>query len=416
MTGMSSRSKRLILVCLVAVVIASTLIVKELISSQLAENDEYKLYVEMVLKDAINEVKEIRGLSPGQVDIEIVTLSWVKENWGRSYADADKEGLLREERIYKSLFMMPENASLYEAKVEWAGVAVAAVWQGKVYIVKDHFNISDSFNAERTLVHELTHILQDKYFQISDRPTQDGGKARSALIEGDACLMEEAYANKTKSSGLFVEITSKQSPKAIREDLRYGGYRANIPDSISRLNYFPYEHGLKFARELFGMGSWEAINQAYRNAPLTTEQIIHPQKYIDGETEEKVDEPMVEKGWQKIKNERFGEYFILVMLGNWITLGEAQKAAEGWGGDNFTYYEQGSDYLFTWNTSWDSAKEASEFYASFQEMMTRNDAERKSEDFWQAHGRYLSIRREETKILIVSSTNWAAVKKVLEGT
>jgi len=416
MTGMSLRTKRLVLVCFAAVVLASTLIVKELISSQRAEDDEYKLYVEAVLEDAIKETTEIRGLSPDQVKVEIVTLSWVKENWGKGYAEADKEGVLRDERIYKSLFMMPENASLYEARVEWAGVTVAAVWQGKIYIVEDYFNISDRFNAERTLVHELTHILQDRYFQVSDRPTQDGGKARSALIEGDACLMEEAYTNKTKAADLSAETASKQSSKALREQLQYSEYHASIPDSISRLNYFPYNYGLKFVKALYAIGGWEAVNHAYRNAPVTTEQIMHPEKYIDAEAEKKVDEPTItEKGWQRVRNERFGEYFILVMLGNWISWDEAQKAAEGWGGDNFTYYEQGGEYLFTWNTSWDSVKEASEFYSSFQQMMIKNGAEKKSENLWEAFGRYLSIRWEEEKILIVGSMNESVIKRVLEG-
>jgi hypothetical protein len=164
------------------------------------------------------------------------------------------------------------------------------------------------------------------------------------------------------------------------------------------------------------MGGWEVVNQAYRNPPVTTEQIIHPNKYFDGETEKKVDEAiMEEKGWQRVKNERFGEYFILVMLGNGISWDEAQKAAEGWGGDNFTYYEQGGDYLFTWNTSWDSVKEASEFYSSFQQMMIKNGAEKKSENLWEAFGRYLSIRWEEEKILIVGSMNESVIKRVLEG-
>lgn len=412
---MSLKSKQVLLVCLVAVVVASTLIVKELISNRHAENDEYKLCVETVLKDAIKEIKEIRGVDPDQVQVEIVTVSWVRENWGKSYAEADKEGILREERIYKALFMIPENASLYEAKVEWAGITVAAVWQGKIYVVKDYFNPWDRFNAERTLMHELTHILQDKYFHVSDRPTQDGGKARSALIEGDACLMEEVYTNRTKAGDLFVEITNKQSSRVHTEEPLYSEYSASIPDSLSRLNYFPYEYGLKFARTLHAVGGWEAVNQGYENPPLTTEQIMHPKKYFDNETAKKVDEPTItEKGWQRIKNERFGEYFILVMLGNWITWDEAQRAAEGWGGDNFTYYEQGADYLFTCNIAWDSVEEASEFYASFQEMMTKSGAEEEGKNLWQAHGRYLSLKWEEASTLIVSSTNEVAVKKWLE--
>lgn len=151
-------------------------------------------------------------------------------------------------------------------------------------------------------------------------------------------------------------------------------------------------------------------------SPVTTEQIIHPNKYFYAETEKEVEEPVIEeKGWQRLKNERFGEYFILVMLSNWISGDRDQKAAQGWGGDNFTYYERGSDYLFTWSTSWDSVEEAFEFCSSFQEMMPSNGAENKGENLWEANGRYLSVRWKEDRVIISGSMNETAIKSVLES-
>ena len=93
------------------------------------------------------------------------------------------------------------------------------------------------------------------------------------------------------------------------------------------------------------------------------------------------------------------------MLSNWIPQNDAEKAAEGWGGDNFTYYERGNEYLLTWNITWDSIEDASEFYTSFQQMMNETGAQNVAQNNWQACGRYLSITREGTSTLIVSSTN-----------
>lgn len=409
------RKQAFVLALSIAVLVASALILKELVSEQNAESDEYKLRVEMLLRDALRAVEEIRGLSPLEhVEIEVVTISWARENWGRSYAEACRENILREERIYKALFMIPENVSLYEAKVEWAGVIVSAVWQDKIYVVREYFNPWGP-NSMETLVHELTHILQGKYFQIPDRPTHDGRKAKDALIEGDACLMGEAYVNKTKEHGL-VEVINEQPLTERGEKPQFSEYAAKLPDSISRLNYFPYEYGLKFVRTLHARGGWEAVNQAYENPPTTTEQIMHPSKYFAGEDALEVEELAVtEGGWQKIKSDRFGEHFILVMLGGWIPWDEAEKAAEGWGGDNFAYYERGDDYLFTWNITWDSTEEASEFYASFREMMNKTGAEEEAQNLWRAHGRYLSMRWEGASTLIVSSTSEDAVEKIVEG-
>jgi len=393
--------KQVLLVSLIAVAVIGAFIVQEFMVGQEVEKDEYTLRVERVLKEATKAVEEIRGLSPGHVEVEVVTISWAKENWGRSYAEADKERILREERIYKALFMIPENASLYEAEVEWAGVITSAVWQGKIYVVREYFNPWDSFNAKKTLVHELTHILQDKYFHLPDTTTFDGDKAKAALENNFTVeVSNEKPFNERGSNGQFIVECS-----------------ASLPDTISRLNYFPYDYGLKFTRALHAKGGWEIVNQAYENPPTTTEQIIHPEKYFADEKAQSVEEPPItEGGWQKIKNERFGEYFILVMLSNWIPNDEAEKAAEGWGGDNFTYYERGDDYLLTWNITWDSLEDASEFYLSFQEMMNKTDAEEKAQNLWQANGRYLSLVWERTSTIIVSSTSEATVEKFVENT
>lgn len=400
--------------CLLAAIIISAIIISGFISRQNVE-DEYRAKVQELLKETIKIFEEIRGFPLEGIEVEVVTISWAKENWGKAYAEANRENILRKERIYKALFMIPENASLYEAEIEWSGMIAAAVWQNKIYVVKEYFNPSDKFNAEKVLIHELTHLMQNR-LSIPQIPTCDGEKAKSALIEGDACLMEEAYVNKTKENNFIMEITEEKSPMEYYGKLLLNIISASLPDSISRLYYFPYEYGLKFVKALYAEGGWEAVNQAYENPPTTTEQIMHPEKYSVNETSKETKASLIaERGWQKIKSERFGEHFILVMLENWIPAVEAVEAAEGWGGDNFTYYEQGNDYLFTWNITWDSMEDASEFVTSFRGMMAKTGASEGKLGFWQAYGRSLSLIWMDTSTIIVSSTNETAIKNFLTG-
>ncbi|MEM2969509.1 MAG: hypothetical protein QXR63_01075 [Candidatus Bathyarchaeia archaeon] len=398
---------------LIVAIVVGTIITNGFINKQNAENDEYRLNVEGLLKETIKVFEEIRGFNLEDVEVEVVTISWAKENWGKAYAEADKEKILREERIYKALFMIPEDASLYEAEVEWSGMIVSAVWQNKIYVVKEYFNPSDKFNAEKTLIHELTHMMQGKYFSMPDIPTFDGEKAKAALTEGDACLMEEVYENKTKEGSLIVGITYGKATKGYYGYLFSSEISASLPDSISRLNYFPYAYGLKFVKTLYAQGGWESVNRAYGNPPTTTEQIMHPEKYFADEASKEVEAPVItEEGWQRVKSERFGEYFILVMLEKWVP-NEAVKAAEGWGGDNFTYYERGNDYLLTWNITWDSQEDASEFSISFQAMMNKVDAKEEAKNLWQKYDRHLSLTLKENSTLIVISTDKALVQKIV---
>jgi hypothetical protein len=109
----------------------------------------------------------------------------------------------------------------------------------------------------------LTHHDASKYFSIPEIPTFDGEKAKSALIEGDACLMEEAYTNKTKEKASLMEIANGKSfQQCLMRNFFSSEISATLPDSISRLYYFPYEYGLKFVKALFAEGEWEAVNQS----------------------------------------------------------------------------------------------------------------------------------------------------------
>lgn len=378
----------------------------------ITEIEEYKAQVKSLLKEAIKIFKDIRGFSLETVEVEVITIEWAKENWGKAYAEPDIANIHREETIYRALFMISESESLYEARVEWWGMVVSAVWLNKIYVVKEYFNPSDKFNSEKTLIHELTHIMQSN-FSIPYTPTFDGEKARAALIEGDARLMEEAYANQTIKGSITLQFAPA---KAYREypEISFDSEPKALPESISRLNYFPYEYGLKFAKALYSKGGWEIINMAYGNPPTTTEQVMHPEKYLANETCIEAESPPISReDLQVMKNERFGEYFILVMLNKWIPSAEASKAAEGWGGDNFTYYERGDDYLFTWNIVWDSAEDASEFFTAFRSMMRVVGAKEESQNFWEKNGRYISLKWIGTSTIIAGSANKTLLQKTI---
>ena len=124
-----------------------------------------------------------------------------------------------------------------------------------------------------------------------------------------------------------------------------------------------------------------------------------------------VEAPSITGDWNLKKTERFGEYFILVMLDNWISTDVAEQAAEGWGGDTFTYYERGDEYSFTWNIAWDSGDDAFEFYLAFLEMMHKTSAEKENCSYWFANGRYISIQWNENSTLIISSDNETLIKQ-----
>lgn len=404
------RKHFIILVCIIAILAISTFSISELLSN--VDETQYELHAEQLFNKAKGEVEQIRGVTLPQVELEVVTRDWAIETWGKGYANPDLQNILREEKIYKGLFMIPENASLYQANVDWAGYFGAASWNGKVYVVKENFDPYKQPDATATFVHELTHILQGQFHMPTIPSTFDSGKAHDALTEGDASFMGDYYKNQTKAQANPIIATIDQVPWFLLGNSALEQLYPDLPATISDLNYFPYTYGTPFIDALYKKGGWTTVNQAYGNPPTTTEQILHSDKYFTNETAQQATSPtLAENDWTQVRNDRYGEYFIQVMLGNWLNESEAQKAAAGWAGDNFTYYERGNDYLFAWNIKWDSSCDASEFYVAFNNMLNAAGTEKENCTHWFASGRYLSItwNQDLNSTLVAASSNETAV-------
>ena len=184
---------------------------------------------------------------------------------------------------------------------------------------------------------------------------------------------------------------------------------SGLPESVNKINRFVYRYGVEFVKAVYAHGGWAAVNKAYLNPPNTTEQIIHPEKYFGQEDALNVETSFVTGDWNLTKTDIFGEYFIFVILDNWISESKAELTAEGWGGDIFNYYESDDDFLFTWNIAWDSSEDAYDFYVAFQDMMDKTSADNPTDDCWFAYERYLSIQWNENLTLITSSASEALV-------
>ena len=366
---------------------------------------EYKAQAQRVFQSAVSQVEQIRNVTLPKVELEVVTRQWAIDTWGKGYADPDLTNILREEKVYKGLFMIPENASLYQANVDWAGNWGAATWNGKIYVVKENFDPWHLPNAEATFVHELTHIWQPRLPYVT---TFDAGKAQASLTEGDASYMGDFFMNQTqKPSNQATLAVVGQVPLFLIRNPVLKELHPSLPATISHLNYFPYNYGKIYVSALYSKGGWATVNRAYQNPPNTTEQILYPDKYFANETAKQVAPPTIaESNWSIIRTERYGEYFIQVMLGSWLSKAEAQQAGAGWGGDILTYYERGGDYLFTWNIQWDSNCDASEFYVAFHNIVNATGAVKQNCTHWYINGRYISITWNQTSntTLIACST------------
>ncbi|HEV2826164.1 MAG TPA: hypothetical protein VGW76_01080 [Pyrinomonadaceae bacterium] len=150
------------------------------------------------------------------------------------------------------------------------------------------FHLADWLEIEGqkpVMAHELTHALQDQHFNLRrfekwPQGDSDAQLATHALVEGDATLAMTIYMAKNPlvalafSRTLLTGVATEQynqAPRAMRESL-----------------IFPYLQGSEWATALFKRGGWPTVSSAFTKLPLSTEQIIHPEKYFSYERPVKV--------------------------------------------------------------------------------------------------------------------------------
>ncbi|MEM2784119.1 MAG: hypothetical protein QXF09_04770, partial [Nitrososphaerota archaeon] len=225
--------------------------------SEIIFPDEYRKESEKIFQNVLSNIKEVRGLEPpNDSRIEIVTIDWVKENWGKKQVEISLKEIEIKEEIYKALFLIPENISLKEATIKQSGYVLAATSGGVIYIVREYFNPYDLEKAYEILSHEITHIIQSKYFKTPSLKTHDEIQAWSALIEGDAGLTSKKFIERIKEDKINLSLLFSKS--------------YNSKNVLDEILFFPYKYGENFVLFLYNLGGWNKVNQAYENIPKST--------------------------------------------------------------------------------------------------------------------------------------------------
>ncbi|MDR1993462.1 MAG: basic secretory family protein [Nitrososphaerota archaeon] len=374
----------------------------------------YETQAQKIFKDAKNQFEHIRNVTlPPDIKLIIYTKQQAIDRWGKDPSGLDTASLSRQENIYKSLFLMAETDSLNGAVAQWTTSWTAASVGNEIYVIYENFWPWNMPDAEATLIHELTHIWQSG---LPASVSYDTDKAYNALIEGDASYMSAYYKTQYNHSPLLDNTNYSNSGLPPTNTPGSNLIHPSVSDALTDLNLFPYINGKTFVSALVDAGGWDKLNLCYTPTytPNTTEQILHPTKYFASEPAALTSAPTVtDNSWTAIPtrhgyfSDTYGEYFIYIMLNHWLNNNQAQNAAAGWGGDNFTYYENGPDFLFVWNITWDSIQDAAKFNQALTDMLNAAQANSQGPNTWFTNGKYLTLtwNPNTASTLILCSTN-----------
>ncbi len=225
--------------------------------------------------------------------------------------------------------------------------------------------------AEITYAHEYTHALQDAAFDSGAALDQVAGQrdrelALLGLAEGDATTAMVIWAIGHLSADDLQGVTETPLPDM-----------SGIPAWMVRLLGYPYLSGAEFVGQLYASGGWDAVDAAYADPPTSTEQVLHPQAYRDGEDPMVVNavdlSAAIGEGWTVASDTTLGEAWIATWLeGIGATQAVADMGASGWGGDHLTV-ASGPDgqWLLGWRIAWDAPIESTEFETAYGGVQAR---------------------------------------------
>jgi len=401
-----------------------------------------------------NEVLEkligIRGLKKKR-DVEISPMTrnelydYLSGEFDKDIIDSDNK---MDDLINARLGFQPEGVDTKEVMLKMLKQGVAGFYDPKTkkyYLIQK--KNSTKFN-EATIAHELVHALQDQYYDLMKLPVEihgnsDVGAALKCVIEGDAKFAELAYMKKYLGKNEDKEwlesdiggqgIYMAKKPGGMYIDYKKAGMSKEqfFGMFIGKILMYPYFEGARFVNAVHKKGGWDAVNHLYEDWPLSTEQIIHPEKFLDPA---KRDDPTeidakdfidwLDNKYDYVNSDVIGERGIDLLLINFLprNVVDAEVAGAGWEGDRFVGFvnNENNQPSYVWMSLWETEKDAQEFAEAmtkfYQKRFGKPSDEKKVPDtVVAAKDNIVSwVERQGKKVIICDGESLEASKTLLK--
>lgn len=199
-------------------------------------------------------------------------------------------------------------------------------------------DLSDT-SRDETLNHELVHALQDQAFDLSARLKYregqgDASAATQALIEGDAT---SAMFDVAQGPAITAQIDKAALRKMFSLSAALSPSGAAAPSILKSSVFSSYVDGFAFVQQLRARDNWATVDAAFVTPPVTTEQVLHLDKFDKREPAVPVVDPIagLPPDFSVAYTDAMGELGLRLLLEEWVPRETAERAAAGWGGDRY---------------------------------------------------------------------------------
>ncbi|MDR3702784.1 MAG: hypothetical protein P4L56_24270 [Candidatus Sulfopaludibacter sp.] len=295
--------------------------------------------------------------------------------------ESSPEEIRAEELTLKKFGFVPQDFDLAQSTVDLLTEQAAAFYdynKKKLFITE-----SDTKEPqEPVLAHELSHALADQNFNLAKfinagRKSDDGSTARLAVMEGQATWMMSEFLARKNGQSLTTSpelVTMMSSESDSGEGGQFPVYDKS-PLYLRQTLIFPYTKGMLFQDAVIHRDNQEGFAQVFRHPPLSTQQIIHPDKYFSGvkPTDPALPDPHLPRRYKGLVGGSLGELEHTILLEQYAGKQEAADIAPHWRGCNFELLEnkKAGRVVLLYASEWDSEDNARRFFAAYRKAMEK---------------------------------------------
>ncbi len=285
-----------------------------------------------------------------------------------------------EELTLKMLGLVPANFDLRKNTLDLLTEQAAAFYdynQKKLFVLEG----SGGNDEERiALVHELAHALADQHFHLAKyiregMRSDDSATARQAVMEGQATWLMAAYISLEGGGKPEVPEGILQLMKQSIQGSAAQQYPvfSQAPLYIRESLVFPYGEGLTFQDAVFRKMGKEAFSEVFLRPPLSSGQILHPERYLGhGGVVIPKPPPLPESHeFRKLADGTLGELDFRVLLSQYTTAAEGEALAAHLAGGSYELFEHKRETFPVLGvaSTWDSPESARNYFEQYRKVM-----------------------------------------------
>ncbi|HRQ41468.1 MAG TPA: hypothetical protein PLD25_26410 [Chloroflexota bacterium] len=321
-----------------------------------------------------SRVSLIRGLPPQNPVVTTLLSSEelrqrVENDLLADYTEADAQ---KDVLVYAAFDFLSPDFDLFTFSRDLYSEQIAGFYDPETdeFVVVSDDAVLDA-NEQLTHAHEYMHALQDQHFNLDllddDSLDADASAALLGLAEGEAVLLQMHYLQEGHVDLLELLANTEAIETPVLD---------SAPPVLANSLLYPYTAGLAFAQTLYTQGGYAALNAAWANPPQSTEQILHPERYLAGDAPLVVTLPPLTDtlgvGWALVNEDVLGEFMLRQYLSQQLNPQQVDTAVTGWGGDRFAVYTHADSgaLVLALRLVWDTDKDATEFAALYPNYPT----------------------------------------------